>query len=174
MKKRILKWSLAAGCLLITLLVLVILVTNFTNEHKFIWQSPIQISLHKPLQIKKWEMLSPEVKYILPEEKEDNSIILKVSHYWPELGGVNCGNFQNGECTSKMANGERWQDWVGVAMACPKELEFGTKIKIGERVWVCKDRGSKIVKDGEAYWVDMLTPYSLANYDTVVVGEIVE
>lgn len=169
MKRSILKWGLIVISTLVLLLLAVVKITPFINEHEFIWQFPLVFQ--KPLVIKKWEILSPEVRIITPE---DNSIILKVSHYWPELGGVNCANFQDGECKSKMANGERWQDWVGVAIACPKELEFGTKIKVDDRVWICKDRGSKIVKDGEAYWIDMLTPYSLANYDTVVVGEIVK
>ena len=128
----------------------------------------------------KYEFISPlpskpeTIQNYKFEVKVVKTISLKVSHYWPALGSTNCGNFVNGECISKMANGHRWQDWVGVAIACPRELEFGTKIKIGERVWTCMDRGSRITKQGDTYWVDMLTPYSLYNYGELVVGEVIE
>ena len=104
--------------------------------------------------------------------KEKNTIMVKVSHYNPQLGGVNCAWFVDDECVSKMANGERWQEWVGLAIACPKELEFGTKLKIGERVWECKDRGGMIKKVDNVYWVDMLTLEGLYDYGEVVKAEI--
>lgn len=128
-----------------------------------------------------YEFLSPlasdkveasEIKDFKMEIVKHNYITLRVSHYWPELGGVNCGHFVNGECISKMANGERWQENTGYALACPKELEFGTKIKIKDRVWECKDRGSRITKDGDVYWIDMLVPFPLYNYGEEVTGEI--
>lgn len=107
-----------------------------------------------------------------PEVKEPELIKLKVSHYWPELGGVNCGNFVDGVCVSKMANGQRWQEWVGEAIACPKELPFGTVITIDGRDWTCRDRGGMIKKIGDTYWVDMLIPYTLMPYGSEIVGEI--
>ena len=94
---------------------------------------------------------------ITPIEKK-NYITVKVSHYWPNLGGVNCLTFKNGECVSKMANGQTWQSGVDKnTIACPKELKFGTQIRILNEVYTCRDRGSAIVKtDENTYWVDML------------------
>lgn len=99
-------------------------------------------------------------------------ISLKVSHYWPPLGGVNCLTFIDGECVSPMANGQPWKDHVEEAIACPKELPFGTKIKVLGEVWECKDRGGMIKKVGNTYWIDMLTPNPRIGYGTVVQGEI--
>jgi hypothetical protein len=95
---------------------------------------------------------------------ETKDIIVKVSHYWPDLGGVNCLTFKNGHCQSHMANGQDWEDWEDVGMACPPELKLGTKIKILGKVWTCTDRGSKIQMDGDAYWVDMLTRQTVVAY----------
>jgi len=55
-----------------------------------------------------------------------------------------------------MASGERWEDWIGVAIACPVELPFWTEVTIFGRVYICLDRGSAIVYSGGAYWVDLL------------------
>jgi hypothetical protein len=85
------------------------------------------------------------------------TILVKISHYNPALGGTNCLHFVNGECVSPMANGEDWRDWMDKAIACPPELPFETKIIIGEEEWVCKDRGGAIVFDGSSYWIDQLT-----------------
>jgi hypothetical protein len=110
-----------------------------------------------------------------PTEKPvTQNIIVKVSHYWPDLGGVNCLTFKNGHCVSKMANGQNWEDWENVGMACPPELKLGTKIKILGRVWICTDRGSKIQMDGDAYWVDMLTRQTVVAYGTEVPAVIIK
>ncbi len=162
-----LKYSLLSIALLGFMLALVIAVTNYTNTHTFIWDWPV--SFHKMLRIEDKVFLDPELEVL--ENPEDNSIVLRVSHYNPDLGGVNCANFVDGECISNMANAEKWQENIGIAIACPKELEFGTKIKINGRVWECMDRGSRINKDGEVYWIDMLTPYPLYDYGEIVVGE---
>jgi len=55
-----------------------------------------------------------------------------------------------------MANGQRWQDWVGKAIACPPELPFETIVMIDGQEWICKDRGGAIVYDGNAFWIDQL------------------
>lgn len=70
---------------------------------------------------------------------------------------------------SKMSNGERWQDWMDKAIACPFEIPFETKIVIEDREWICKDRGGAIYYDGYAYWVDQLTESPEYSF-----GEIVE
>lgn len=155
---------------LVLALIATVKITTWTNTVEFIWQSPVRF--YKPLQIIAKQILKPEYE-VLPAP-DDNSIILKVSHYNPDLGGTNCANFVNGECVSKMANGEDWQDNIGIAIACPRELEFGTKIKINDRVWECKDRGSRITKNGDVYWVDMNTPYALMPYGSIVVGELLK
>ena len=163
MKTKLLKYSLLIGFSMITLVSGVIIGDKYDISIRSPFRNPLVINKRTPIN-----------PFIAEAKEKDNSIILKISHYWPPKGGMNCSNFVDGECVSKMANSEPWQEWVGVGIACPQELDFGTKIKIGERVWECKDRGSRITKEGDIYWVDMLTPYSLYDYGEVVVGEIVE
>ena len=88
-------------------------------------------------------------------------IKVKISHYDPALGGTNCGHWdtKTNTCTSRMANGERWQDYytAGNAIACPKELAFGTRILLEGRIYTCKDRGGAIRYLGNnTYWIDIL------------------
>lgn len=86
-------------------------------------------------------------------------IIVKVSHYDPNLGGTNCASWQDGGCAARMANGERWQDYFeeGNTIACPAELEFGTRIDFGGDTYTCRDRGGAIVITEEGYyWIDIL------------------
>lgn len=68
-----------------------------------------------------------------------------------------------------MASGYPWQDWMEYAIACPFELPFGTKIIVeGKREWMCMDRGGAIVKEGDVYWIDQLTPYPEYVFGSVV------
>ena len=68
-----------------------------------------------------------------------------------------------------MASGLRWQDYIGRAVACPPEWDFGTKLIVDGREWTCLDRGGAIqIVDGIA-WVDFLQEH--ANYPY---GELVE
>ncbi len=69
---------------------------------------------------------------------------IAVSHYVPSQGGVNCQHPCN-----QMASGELVSDWTfprnGImAMACPPELPFGTRIMLSGQVYECKDRGGYI------------------------------
>lgn len=73
-----------------------------------------------------------------------------------------------------MSSGLRWQDYMDYAIACPIELEFGTKIMIGNKVWECLDRGSAIVYDGYVYWVDQLTANPEYEFGEVVEAIIIE
>jgi hypothetical protein len=51
----------------------------------------------------------------------------------------------DGECLSKMSSGERWQDYVDQAAACPLEWDFGTRFRTPDgREWECLDRGGAI------------------------------
>jgi len=99
-------------------------------------------------------------------DQEGTLIYVLVSHYNPSLGGVNCARFANGECISKMSNGERWQDYWGEynTIACPFELAFGTVISLDGNEYTCRDRGGAIVVTYEGYyWIDILAervPYS--------------
>ena len=79
----------------------------------------------------------------------------------------------NGECISKMANGSRWQEFMDVAIACPVELDFGTKVIVGVKTWECMDRGGAITFDGEAYWIDQLTENPQYPYGAVVEAVII-
>jgi len=82
---------------------------------------------------------------------------VRLSHYTPWTGGTNCSQFVNGRCQSRMASGQRWEDWIGRAAACVPEWPFWTVFVLDDREWVCLDRGSAIVygSDGIPY-VDLL------------------
>jgi hypothetical protein len=110
----------------------------------------------------------------ITELPKRNFITVKVSHYWPDLGGVNCLTFKNGHCVSKMANGVEWEKGIDKSIACPKELKLGTQIKILGRVWTCHDRGSMIVKADGKYWVDMLTEKAIVPYGEEIKAEILK
>lgn len=92
------------------------------------------------------------------------TVQIKYSRYWPPLGGTNCSNFVNGECISRMASGERWQDWVNKAVACPSIWPFGTKVILTNQEWICLDRGGKIILP----YVDFLSPTSEYGYGTYI------
>ena len=80
-------------------------------------------------------------------------VVVRVSHYWPPLGGINCLSFINGICMSNMASGEPWQPWVGSAAACPPEWPFWTRFMLTGGEWfTCLDRGGAIIDN----WVDLL------------------
>lgn len=161
-RKTIEKWKFDAIVVLAVALLLAILArigTDFTGNI-FSGSTHSFEVVAKEVEVEKQEKLTP--------------ITLKVSHYNPDLGGTNCANFVDGECISNMANGQDWREWIGEAIACPKELEFGTVIRIDGREWTCRDRGGAIKKHGDVYWIDQLTPYALVPYGTIVQGEIVE
>jgi len=74
-----------------------------------------------------------------------------------------------------MSNGERWQEWVDRAIACPQDIPFETKIWIGKQMWICKDHGGAIVRlDNDTIWVDQLTENPVYDFGAVVDGYIVE
>jgi hypothetical protein len=117
------------------------------------------------VEITKEETISGDIEST-DSNQEGTSIYVLVSHYNPSLGGVNCASFVNGECISKMSNGEHWQDYWGEynTIACPFELPFGTVIRLDENNFTCRDRGGAIVITYEGYyWIDILAervPYS--------------
>ena len=74
-----------------------------------------------------------------------------------------------------MASGERWQDWIGRAAACPREWPFWTEIVLpgGERFY-CLDRGGKIVYglDGIPF-VDLLVQVPPVSFGTIVDVQVI-
>jgi hypothetical protein len=97
-------------------------------------------------------------------------VMVRVSHYTPWTGGTNCSNFRNGECISRMASGERWQDWVGRAAACPSQWPFGTVLVLPDgSQFVCMDRGGAITCDSAGVcWIDLLTPTPPVPFGTLL------
>ena len=88
-------------------------------------------------------------------------IQIRASHYWPDLGGINCSHFVNGHCTAHMANGKPWQSYINIAIACPIEMPFGTKIIVNNKTWICMDRGGKIIYGNDGIpWIDFLSESS--------------
>ena len=75
-----------------------------------------------------------------------------------------------GECVARMASGERWQDWVGAAAACPSEFPFWTIITLPDgSEWYCLDRGGKIKTDANGVvWIDLLEEQARYAYGTQV------
>ena len=104
----------------------------------------------------------PAIPVVEEKVSVGTNIMVKVSRYDPALGGVNCFSFVNGECISHMSSGLHWQEYMDVAIACPAELPFWTKIYIRNdagkiREWICLDRGGAILYQDGVYWIDQLT-----------------
>lgn len=147
-------------------IMIIVAVTGYSAAHPV--ESPVSVDLVRASDT----IEATPSATIAPEKPLTKFITVKVSHYWPDLGGVNCYNFKNGKCISKLANGERWEKNVGYAIACPPELKFGTRIRILDRVWTCKDRGSKITMVDGKYWVDQLSPESFVPYGSELEAEM--
>lgn len=85
---------------------------------------------------------------------------LRLSHYWPALGGTNChaAEWVDGECKTQLA-GKPWQQWAGIGAACPKEIPTGTEISIPDlgRSVICVDQGGaiEVVPDG-SFFIDLI------------------
>jgi hypothetical protein len=129
----------------------------------------------------------PPVVEVFYQAEEPARVIrtekVHVSHYTPWTGGTNCARFIGGECVYKMSSGERWQDYIDQAAACPKEWDFWTKFRTPDgREWVCLDRGGAIrygytprwmEYDGLA-WIDLLTSSPGYSYGQVTEVEFLE
>jgi len=69
-----------------------------------------------------------------------------------------------------MASGLPWEEYMGYAIACPKEWAFHTKIIINDGTWECLDRGGAITLDGGIPWIDFLsagTPFAGYGYGRI-------
>lgn len=111
-----------------------------------------------------------ETVELAPVTGEAVQRVAKISHYWPPLGGVNCAQFINGQCISRMASGLPWEEWVGRAAACPPELPFGTAVELpGGETFYCLDRGGKVVTTAAGeLWIDLLVERAPVPYGTVM------
>lgn len=100
--------------------------------------------------------------------------IIRFSYYQPWLGGTNCAKFVGGKCVSSLADGDPWEDYMERAVACPPEWDFGTKLLVDGKIWVCKDRGGGIKYDDGIPWVDFLTADPDHNYRDLIAVTVVE
>lgn len=95
---------------------------------------------------------------------DDDLGIVRITHYYPPYGGLNCFNFVDDYCISPMYSGKRWEDWMGRAMACPERFPIGSIIGVdpyggGTYLWFpCLDRGGMIICNDDGLCVfDVLT-----------------
>lgn len=90
------------------------------------------------------------------DDADGELMTIRYSHYWPPLCGPNCGRCVDDVCVSKMASGLPWEDWTNRAVACPPEWPFNTRVTLGDKTWVCLDRGGKIITHDGLSWVDFM------------------
>lgn len=86
---------------------------------------------------------------------------VKLSHYEPMRGDVNCWQFEDGYCKSYTFSGVPWESAWGFGAACPVEYPIGTWVMVeGVGSFVCLDRGGSVVCDKETGIcnVDILGP----------------
>jgi hypothetical protein len=116
---------------------------------------------------------SAPVARVKPEGK---TLKARISHYVPNLGGVNCSNYQNGQCVAHMASGKDWKKYINKACACPPEFPFGTHFILEDgSKWVCLDRGGKITTDGNGViWLDLLTNNAKVPYGQIMTVTVIK
>jgi len=68
-----------------------------------------------------------------------------------------------------MASGKAWKPYMELAVACPPEWAFGTRVYLDGKEWTCWDTGGWIVYDEFGYtFVDFLTRYPTYTYKDYV------
>jgi hypothetical protein len=98
---------------------------------------------------------------------------VKMTHYWPPLGGENCWWFYEGYCHSPMKSSVPWETLIEIAAACPPHW-LGGVVEIPEigRRYLCLDTGDKVICENDICIVDVLTdkryPWDGLIYDAVV------
>ena len=107
----------------------------------------------------------------MPSNPAGKVVKVRVSHYNPALGGVNCAYFAGGECLSHMASGLPWQSHLDKAAACVPEWPFHTRFTLDGHTWECLDRGSAIVTVDGIPWVDLLEEH--ASYPFGSIHEVI-
>jgi hypothetical protein len=84
-------------------------------------------------------------------------IPVRFTHYRPWEGGINCFTFLDGYCESAMSSELRWENFIGLAAACPPEWPLGSWVEApGIGSWVCLDRGGMVVCQDGVCVVDIL------------------
>jgi hypothetical protein len=111
-----------------------------------------------------------------PIDDSRDTVSFRASHYYPPAGGPNCSAFYDGYCHSKLASGERWEEWMGAAVAMPADIPFWSILVITEPAeirgrYIVLDRGGAIVTKDGIPWVDFL--WDLETW-TVPFGTIIE
>lgn len=98
---------------------------------------------------------------------------IKLTHYWPPLGGDNCWSFYDDYCYSPTKSTVPWETVIEISAACPVPW-LGSVVEIPEleRRFLCLDTGEKVVcKDGTCV-VDVLTyknyPWDGMEFDAIV------
>jgi len=102
------------------------------------------------------------------------SVLARISHYWPPLGGVNCAYSVDGQCLSHTASGRPWESWIDRGCACPQEIPFDTRFTLPDgSTWTCIDRGGAIVTDSAGViWLDLLQEHASYPFGQVVAVEV--
>ena len=84
-------------------------------------------------------------------------IPVRFTHYRPWEGGINCFTFLDGYCESAMSSQLRWENFIGLAAACPPEWPLGSWVEApGIGSWVCLDRGGMVQCQDGVCVVDIL------------------
>ena len=96
-------------CLFSLSWIIFVQVSEWYDVNRFQFDKPIEIILNNPIKVvkRKPQIIEKITKEIITVE-DDSFIFVRISHYWPPLGGTNCLNYKNGECVSRMANGDRY------------------------------------------------------------------
>jgi hypothetical protein len=83
---------------------------------------------------------------------------VKMTHYWPPLGGENCWWFYEGYCHSPMKSSVPWETLVEIAAACPAHW-LGGVVEVPDigRRFLCLDTGDKVLCEDNVCVVDVLT-----------------
>lgn len=98
---------------------------------------------------------------------------VKLTHYWPPLGGDNCWSFYDDYCYSPTKSTVPWETVIEISAACPVPW-LGSIVEIPElnRRYLCLDTGEKVIcKDGTCV-VDVLTdkiyPWDGMEFDAII------
>jgi hypothetical protein len=83
---------------------------------------------------------------------------VKMTHYWPPLGGENCWWYYEGYCHSPMKSSVPWETLVEIAAACPPHW-LGGVVEVPDigRRFLCLDTGDKVICEDNVCVVDVLT-----------------
>lgn len=118
---------------------------------------------------------TPVVRPEVPPSDGWEPYTIRYSWYNPALGGPNCAVFVNGVCTSKMASGIPWEEYIDKvpgAIACPPTWPFWTRVRYEGQEWFCLDRGGKVQYVQGIPFLDFLVTQPHTAYDSIVEVEV--